>query len=90
MRDRSLTVAARECLKDLDMDQEKRHHRQLKRSVKRAGTKKVRQQLKRNLTENPEEAANAQIDYGRDTSSSLNGNDRDLTRRRETEGSADS
>ena len=67
------------------MDQEKRRHRQLKRSVKRAGKKKVRQQLKRDLTARPEEAAHAEIDYGRDTSSSLNGNDRDLTRRREAD-----
>jgi hypothetical protein len=65
------------------MDQEKRRHRQLKRSVKRAGTKKVRQQLKRDLAENPEEAAHTEIDYGRDTSAGLNGNDRDATRHRE-------
>ena len=67
------------------MDQDKRRLRQLKRSVKRAGKKKVRQQLKRDLTQKPEEAAHAEIDYGRDTSSSLNGNDRDATRRRKTD-----
>jgi hypothetical protein len=65
------------------MDQEKRRLRALKRSVKRAGTKKVRQQLKRDLAVNPEEAAHTEIDYGRDTSTSLNGNDKDATRRRD-------
>ena len=65
------------------MDQDKRRHRQLKRSVKRAGKKKVRQQLKRDLTVKPEEAAHSEIDYGRDRSADLNGIDRDATRRRE-------
>jgi hypothetical protein len=65
------------------VDQEKRRHRQLKRSVKRAGKKKVRQQLKRDLADNPENAAHAEIDYGRDSSADLNGNDRDATRQRE-------
>ena len=66
-----------------DMDHDKRRHRELKRSIKRAGNRKVRQQLKRDLVASPEEAAHSQVDYGRDTSAGLNGLDRDATRRRD-------
>ncbi len=65
------------------MDQDKRRQRQLKRSIKRAGKKKVRQQLKRELLEKPEEAAHSEIEYGRASSAELNGMDRDATRRRD-------
>jgi hypothetical protein len=64
------------------MDQDKRFYRKLKRDVKRAGTRKMRRRLQRELTDNPEEAAHPDIDYGRNNSASLNGNDRDATRRR--------
>jgi hypothetical protein len=64
------------------MDQDKRFYRKLKRDVKRAGTRKMRRHLQRELTENPEEAAGTDFDYGRDSSVSLNGNDHDATRRR--------
>jgi hypothetical protein len=37
------------------------------------------------LTENPEEAAQTDFDFGRKSSASLNGNDRDATRRDEEE-----
>jgi hypothetical protein len=67
----------------IDMDQDKRRHRELKRSIKRAGKKKVRQQLKRDLAIRPEDAAHSEIDYGRDTSAGLNGIDRDATRRQD-------
>jgi len=67
------------------MDQEKRRHRELKRDIKKAGKRKVRQALKRDLERNPEEAAHAEIDYGRDSSVPLNGNDRDATRQRKNE-----
>jgi hypothetical protein len=67
----------------IQVDQDKRRHRQLKRSIKRAGRKKVRQQLKRDLAVRPEEAAHSNIDYGRDRCADLNGIDRDATRRRE-------
>jgi hypothetical protein len=67
------------------MDQDKRRYRKLKRDIKRAGTKKVRQQLKRDLVENPEEAAYTEIDYGRTASDTMNGNDRDSTRRRDVD-----
>ncbi len=68
------------------MDQEKRRHRQLKRSLKRAGNKSRRQHLKRQLTEQPDEAADAEFDYGRHSSADLNGIDHDATRRRDQEG----
>jgi hypothetical protein len=67
------------------MDQDKRRYRRLKRDIKRAGTKKVRQQLKRDLVENPEEAAHTELDYGRAASETMNANDRDRTRRRDVE-----
>lgn len=64
------------------MDQEKRRLRQLKRDVKKAGNRKRRQALKRDLERNPEGAADAEFDYGRDSSAGLNGIDNDATRRR--------
>jgi hypothetical protein len=64
------------------MDQEKRRYRQLKRDVKRAGTRKMRRHLQRELADNPEEAAHSAFDYGRNSSASLNGNDHDATRLR--------
>jgi hypothetical protein len=65
------------------MDQDKRRYRQLKRDLKRAGTRKMRRHLKRDLTESPEDAAYSEFDYGRNSSASLNGNDQDATRRRD-------
>ncbi len=63
------------------MDQDKRKYRQLKRELKKAGNRKRRRQLQRDLLENPEEAAHSEFDFGRDSSAGLNGNDRDATRR---------
>lgn len=65
------------------MDQEKRRHRQMKRDVKKAGNRKVRRALDRVLRDAPEEAADVEIDYGRESSAPLNGIDKDATRRRE-------
>lgn len=65
------------------MDQDKRRYRQLKRDIKKAGNRKRRQHLKRQLAESPEEAADVDFDFGRDSSAGLNGIDRDATRRRE-------
>ena len=65
------------------MDQEKRQLRKLKRDVKRAGNKRRRQFLKRQLAENPEEALHGEFDFGRDSSAGFNGMDRDATRRKE-------
>jgi len=67
------------------MDQEKRKYRELKRTLKRAGNKHRRRDLKRQLVENPEDAAFAEEDVGRYSSAALNGNDKDATRRRDTD-----
>jgi hypothetical protein len=67
------------------MDQDKRRYRQLKRDIKKVGNRKRRQHLKRQLAENPEDAAHAEFDFGRDSSTGLNGLDRDATRRRRDE-----
>jgi hypothetical protein len=64
------------------MDQEKRQLRKQKRELKRAGNRRRRNQLKRELQEHPEEAAHSEFDFGRTSSAGLNGIDRDTTRRR--------
>ena len=64
------------------MDQDKRTFRKLKRDVKRAGNKRRRQHLKRDLADNPEEAQHSEFDFGNDSSAGLNGLDNDSTRRR--------
>jgi len=64
------------------MDQDKRTFRKLKRDVKRAGNKRRRQYLKRDLLDNPEEAAHAEFEFGHDSSATFNGLDHDATRRR--------
>jgi hypothetical protein len=66
-----------------DMDQDKRSYRQLKRDLKRAGNRKRRRHLQRELQDNPEDAARSEFDFGRSSTAGLNGNDRDATRRRE-------
>jgi hypothetical protein len=43
---------------------------------------KRRRHLKRELTENPDDAHHSDFAFGRDTSTGLNGVDRDATRRR--------
>ena len=50
--------------------------------IKKAGNRKRRQHLKRDLAENPEETVRVDFDFGRTASSPLNGNDKDSTRRR--------
>ncbi len=62
---------------------EKRKQRQLKRDIKRAGNKRRRQHLKRELERNPEDAAHSEFDFGRLSSETLNGLDQDATRRKE-------
>ena len=64
------------------MDRDKRQLRKLKRDIKKAGNRKRRQHLKRDLVRNPEGAAEAEFDYGHDSSAPLNGIDNDATRRR--------
>jgi hypothetical protein len=65
------------------MNDDKRRHRQLKRDVKKAGNRKRRRHLDRELARNPDEAHEAEFDFGRDTSAPLNGNDQDATRCRD-------
>jgi hypothetical protein len=67
------------------MDQDKRTFRKLKRDVKRAGNKRRRRYLKRDLADNPGEAAHAEFEFGDDSSATLNGLDHDATRLRSEE-----
>ena len=64
---------------------DKRLQREVKRQIKRAGTKRRRQALKEQLRKNPEEAAEAEETFGRYSSEPLNGQDQDSTRRRDSE-----
>jgi hypothetical protein len=63
-------------------DPDKRRMRELKRAIKKRGTKRRRQELKRNLAENPEEAADAEENLGKHRSDRLNRLDYDSTRRK--------
>jgi hypothetical protein len=65
------------------MDPDKRKLRKLKREIKRAGSKRRRQHLKRELSTNPEDAPYSEFDFGSDSSATLNGMDQDATRRRD-------
>lgn len=65
----------------MDQRDDKRQLRKLKRDIKRAGNKRRRQALKKDLECNPEEAAHSEFDYGDLSSETLNGLDHDTTRR---------
>jgi hypothetical protein len=62
------------------MKQDKRILRELKREVKRAGNKRRRQFLKRQLAEQPEDAPYAEFEFGRDSSAGFNAMDHDAKR----------
>jgi hypothetical protein len=62
---------------------DKRERRKEKREIKKAGKRRARQQLKRNLVENPDEAHRAEVDYGDLSSEPLNAQAHDATRRRQ-------
>lgn len=64
-------------------DPDKRQLRKLKRVVKKAGSKHRRRELKKQLVENPDEAAHAEENFGRSSSESFNGLDSDSTRKRD-------
>ncbi|MDR3637725.1 MAG: hypothetical protein P4L84_28215 [Isosphaeraceae bacterium] len=64
------------------MEPTKRELREVKRIIKRKGNQRLRRQLRQTLAENPDQANDAEFDYGRYRSSSLNGMDHDATRRR--------
>jgi len=66
----------------MPVDPDKRSLRELKRVLKKRGNKHRRQELKRTLTTNPEEAAHVEEDLGRHRSEGLNGIDNDGTRAR--------
>ena len=68
----------------MPVDPMKRKMREMKRAIKKRGNKHRRQTLKRQLAENPEEAAHAEESYGRHSSVNLNGLDRDATRQSDT------
>jgi hypothetical protein len=63
------------------MDKDKRKFRQLKRDIKRAGSKHRRREFKRQLRENPDEAHWNEENLGRNRSAELNAYDQDATRR---------
>jgi hypothetical protein len=63
-------------------DPDKRQLREVKRALKKRGNKHRRQELKKNLAENPEEATHAEEDLGRHRSDTLNKLDNDSTRRK--------
>ena len=69
----------------MPVDPDKRKMREVKRAVKKRGNKHRRQELKKTLAENPEEAAHAEENLGRFRSDALNGMDRDSTRRKKGE-----
>jgi hypothetical protein len=68
-------------------DPDKRKLREIKRAVKKRGTKHRRRAAKQTLAENPAEAADVPDDFGRHTSAGFNGLDKDATRKRD--GSSD-
>lgn len=70
-------------------DPDKRKLRELKRVLKKRGTKHRRQELKKTLTDNPEEAHEAEENLGRARSDTLNGLDQDSTRKRKGDGKVD-
>ena len=64
------------------MDRDKRDLRKFKRDLKRAGNKRRRQRLKRELINHPDDAPHTEFDFGRTSSAGFNGMDQDATRRR--------
>jgi len=66
----------------MPVDPDKRKMREVKRAVKKRGNKHRRQELKKTLADNPDEAAHAEENLGRFRSDTLNGLDRDSTRRK--------
>ncbi len=65
------------------MDPTKREQRQQKRELKQAGSQRRRRIWKQELRENPDEAPYSNEDFGRYSTASLNGLDRDSKRKRD-------
>jgi hypothetical protein len=66
-------------------DPRKRELRKLKRTLKRAGSKHRRRELKKQLADDPEGAAEATEDFGKFSSESFNGLDQDATRKKDSD-----
>jgi hypothetical protein len=65
-------------------NKDKKRYRQLKRDIKKAGTKRLRRRLKDDLSAHPEDAHWDEVDYDDSLrSEGLNGLDQDQTRKRE-------
>ena len=69
----------------MPVDPHKRELRKLKRTIKRAGSKHRRRDLKQQLAENPEGAAEVEENLGKFSSEGLNRLDNDATRRKKEE-----
>ncbi|MEZ6142205.1 MAG: hypothetical protein R3B84_16725 [Zavarzinella sp.] len=67
----------------MPVDPDKRRLRETKRAVKKAGARHRRRDLKRQLEQNPEDAADHTEKLGRHRSEHLNGIDNDSTRKKE-------
>jgi hypothetical protein len=65
------------------MEPAKRELRRPKKEIKRAGSQRRRRLWKRDLRENPDEAAHSEENFGRYKTAELNGIDHDSTRRRD-------
>lgn len=63
-------------------DPDKRKLRDAKRAIKKRGNKHRRQELKRSLAENPDEASHVEENLGKHRSDTLNRLDNDSTRRK--------
>jgi hypothetical protein len=62
---------------------DKKRFRQIKRDIKKAGTKRLRQRLKNDLADHPEDAHLDEVDHGEKLRSrDMNGLDKDSTRKR--------
>jgi hypothetical protein len=65
-------------------NKDKKRYRQIKRDVKKAGTKRLRRRLKDELAAHPEDAHLDEIEYDdRLRSQEMNGLDQDNTRKRQ-------
>lgn len=68
----------------MPVDPRKRELRKLKRTIKRAGSKHRRRDLKRQLADDPDGAADVDESFGKFSSEGLNRLDNDSTRKRES------
>jgi hypothetical protein len=66
----------------VDRGPTKREQRQIKRELKRAGSQRRHRQCKRDLRENPEEAPDSEVAFGRYSTAELDAIDRENTGRR--------